>query len=264
MYLEVRGCRWYCEDAGKGLPVLLLHGFPLSSEIWSPLRDVLASRCRVVTPDLRGFGRSDKPEGPYTMESLAEDVLGLADTLGLDRFVLGGHSMGGYVAFRVAARAPGRLVGLILVCTRAEPDTEEGKARRRQAIETIRAEGSRSFLEAFLPNLLGATAKASRPELLERLREIASAIPAHVLVGCLVGMRDRPDSRDLLPRIQVPALVVAGEEDPVTPLESARRMAEGFPRAQLVLLPRCGHTPSLEAPEALARALLQFLGGLEG
>ncbi|MCS7171960.1 MAG: alpha/beta hydrolase [Armatimonadetes bacterium] len=264
MFAEVRGCRWYCEDAGDGLPVLLLHGFPLSSEIWSPLRDALVARYRMVTPDLRGFGRSDKPEGSYTMESLAEDVLELADALGLDRFVLGGHSMGGYIAFRIAARAPGRLLGLVLVCTRAEADTEEGKARRRQAIQTIRTEGPRPFLETFLPNLLGATTKASRPELLKRLHEIAASVPAHVLVGCLEGMMERPSSHELLPSLRMPVLVVAGEEDAVTPPESARTMAEGFPRAQLTFLPRCGHTPSLEAPEALAQALSQFLEGLEG
>ncbi|MDR7415716.1 MAG: alpha/beta fold hydrolase [Armatimonadota bacterium] len=259
MFVEVRGCRLYCEDTGKGLPVLLLHGFPLSSGIWAPLRDLLAPHCRLITPDLRGFGRSEKPEGPYTMETFAEDVLGLADALGLDRFVLGGHSMGGYVVFRVAGRAPERLMGLVLVCTRAEPDTEEGKARRRQAIEAIRAEGPSAFLEAFLPNLLGATTRASHPEILEHLRELAASVPAHVLVGCLQGMMERPDSRALLPGLGMPALVVGGEEDPVTPPESARTMAERLPRAQLVLLPRCGHTPSLEAPEALARALADFL-----
>ncbi len=262
MFVEVRGQRWYYTDAGEGLPVLFLHGFPLSSEIWSPIREPLARRVRFLAPDLRGFGRSDKPEGPYTMESFAEDILGLADALGVERFVLGGHSMGGYIAFRVAARAPERLLGLVLVCTRAEADSEEGRARRQQAIEAIRSRGPTAFLDTFLPNLLGATTKSSRPEVLAHLREIASAVPTHVLVGCLMGMRDRSDSRDLLPRIQVPVLVVAGEEDPVVPVESAQTMVAALPHARLLILPRCGHTPSLEVPGALAQGLVTFLDAL--
>lgn len=263
MFVEVRGHRLFCEDVGEGrkVPVVFLHGFPLSSEIWLPLQDTIAREFRFIAPDLRGFGRSDKPAGPYTMDTLAEDVLGIADALGIGRFVLAGHSMGGYVALRIVARAPERVLVLLLVCTRAEPDTEEGKARRRQGIETIRTQGPLAFLDTYLPNLVGATTKATRPEVLDRLRGIATQVPDHVLVGCLEGMMERPDSRPLLSQIRVPALVVAGAEDGLIPPDHARTMAEQIPLGRFALLQRCGHTPSLEAPQELVQVLLPFLAG---
>ncbi len=262
MFVEVRGYRWSYEDAGGGLPVVFLHGFPLSSEIWSPLREAIARGFRFLAPDLRGFGRSDKPAGSYTMDTLAEEVLAFADALGLDRFVLVGHSMGGYIGFRVAARSPHRLAGLVLVCTRAEPDTEEARTRRRHGIETIRTQGPEAFLATFLPNLVGETTRSRRPEVLDRMRAIASQVPEYVLVGCLEGMMERPDSRSVLSGLAVPVLVVAGEEDPLIRPQEARSMAELNPRARLVTIPQCGHTPSLEAPEILAQEVGRFLEGI--
>jgi pimeloyl-ACP methyl ester carboxylesterase len=247
---------------GRGLPVLLLHGFPLCSEVWAEVGPRLEGEFRVVAPDLRGHGASDAPPGPYTMDALAEDVVRFADALGLDRFVLGGHSMGGYVAFRIAARWPERLSGLVLVATRAEPDTDEGKARRAAAVERIRKEGGRAFLQDFLPNLVSEATRVSRPEVLRRLWEMAERVPDHAVVGCLEGMMHRPDSRGLLRQLAVPALVVAGEHDAVVPAESARAMAEALPHGQLVVVAGAGHVPSLEAPEATAAALRAFHSGL--
>jgi len=265
MFVEVRGHKFYCEDVGEGrnVPVVFLHGFPLSSEIWLPLRDTIAGQWRFLAPDLRGFGRSDKPEGPYTMDTLAEDVLGIADALGIQRFVLAGHSMGGYVAFRIVARAPERILGLALICTRAEPDTEEARARRRQGMDVIRTRGPGAFLDSFLPSLVGGTTKATRQGVLDRLREIASGVPDHVLAACLAGMMERPDSRPLLPEIRVPVLVVAGDEDALIPPDHARSMAEQIPFGRFVLLQRCGHTPSLEVPEEFTREVEAFLRSLQ-
>ncbi len=265
MFIEVRGHRFYCEDVGEGrnVPVVFLHGFPLSSEIWLPIRDAIAGEWRFLALDLRGFGRSDKPEGPYTMDTLAEDVLGIADALGIQRFVLAGHSMGGYVAFRIVARAPERLMGLVLVCTRAEPDTEEGKARRKQGMEVIRTQGPGAFLASFIPNLVGETTRSTRQDVLDRLRKIASGVPDHVLIACLAGMMERPDSRPLLSQIRVPVLVVAGEEDVLIPPDHARAMAEQIPFGRFLLLQRCGHTPSLEAPEEFAQGMQVFLQSLQ-
>lgn len=260
--VRVGGVQLAYREWGSGLPVVLLHGFPLSSEIWAEVAERLQPDFRLLAPDLRGHGSSDAPQGPYTMDALAEDVVGFADALHLERFVLGGHSMGGYVAFRVAARCPERLAGLVFVATRAEADTEEGKARRAAAVERISKEGGRVFLQDFLPNLVSEGTRTSRPEVLRRLWDMAARVPDHVLVACLEGMMHRPDSRELLGRLGGPALVVAGEADAVVPVESARAMAQALPQAQLVVVAGAGHVPSLEAPEATAAALHRFLSGV--
>jgi pimeloyl-ACP methyl ester carboxylesterase len=247
------------EDHGRGVPFILLHGFPLSLEIWAAIRPAVEQAARLVTPDLRGFGRSAKPQGDYSMESLAGDIVALADRLGLERFVLGGHSMGGYVAFRVAAAAPERLLGLVLVDTRAEADTAEGQARRDAAIERIKGGDGAGFLDEFVPNLVGPTTRRRAPRFVTDLRAIAGEIPSHVLTGCLAGMRDRPDSRDVLGRLEVPALVLVGEEDAVTSPESARAMTAALAGAVLAVIPGAGHTPSVERPIPTANAILEFL-----
>lgn len=262
-YVEAGGLRLHYQERGRGLPVVLLHGFPLSLEIWRDVASLLEDAGRLVTPDLRGHGASEAPPGPYSMDALAEDVMGLADALGLRRFVLGGHSMGGYVAFRVAARWRERLAGLVLVATRAEADTQEGRARRQAAIDKIQREGGRAFVQEFVPGLLSEGTRLSRPDLVERLLEVASRVPDHVLVGCLAGMMERPDSSELLDHLDLPSLVVAGEQDAVVPLASSRAMAEALPRARLVVVRGAGHLPNAEAPEATAAALRTFLGELQ-
>jgi pimeloyl-ACP methyl ester carboxylesterase len=257
----IGGCEIAVEDHGSGVPVVLLHGFPLSMAMWDPIRPGLAEAARVITPDLRGFGASDKPTGDYSMTALAEDITRLCDALGLEKIVLGGHSMGGYVALRFAAAHRDRLAGLILVDSRAEADPPEGRARREAAIARIEREGGAGFLDDFVPNLIGETTRARAPRFLAELRAIAAGVPDHVLVGCLRGMRDRLDSTDLLRSLDVPALVVVGAEDAITPPSNARTVAERLPRATVVEVPGAGHTPPVERPLPTTEALVGFMRG---
>jgi pimeloyl-ACP methyl ester carboxylesterase len=259
MRVEVNGVVLEVEDHGEGVPVVLLHGFPLSSEMWTPIRTAVEQAARLITPDLRGFGGSDAPEGDYTMETLAGDVVRLADRLGLERFVVGGHSMGGYVALRLASRHAGRLAGLILVDTRASADTPEGKVRREEAIARIQRREAAAFLDEFVPNLVGPSTRERAPRQLAELRAIAGAVPDHVLAGCLAGMRDRPDSRGVLPGLDIPVLVIAGQEDTIAPPETGQAMAAAVPDARFVVIPLAGHTPSVERPIPTAEAILGFL-----
>jgi pimeloyl-ACP methyl ester carboxylesterase len=259
MRISLKGVTLEVEDHGEGVPVVLLHGFPLSSEMWIPIRPAVEQMARLITPNLRGFGGSDAPQGDYRMETLAGDVLGLVDRLGLERIVLGGHSMGGYVALRFAAAHPERVAGLILVNTRASADTPEGKLRRDSAVDRIERGEAAAFLDEFVPNLVGPSTRDRAPRQLAELRAIAGEIPEHVLAGCLAGMRDRPDSSDVLPGLDVPALVIAGAEDAVVPPEAARAMADALPKARLAVIPLSGHTPSVERPIPTAEAMLAFL-----
>lgn len=259
MLVDLGGVRLAVHDGGTGLPVVLLHGFPLSSAIWDPVRPPLGQACRLITPDLRGMGRSDTPGHGYGMDTLAEDVIRLADVLALDRFVLGGHSMGGYVTLRVAARWPERLAGLVFLDTRAESDPPPGRVVRQEAIAAIARYGAGRYLDEFAPRLIGRTSHQEHPELVPRLRAVIAGTPPHVLAACQQGMLERPDSTPLLPSLAVPALVLVGEEDSFVPLATARAMAAELPRGSLAVIPRSGHTPSVEQPEATAHALLGFL-----
>jgi len=251
------------EDHGSGTAVLLVHGFPLSSEIWGPIRPALAAVARAVTPDLLGFGRSDKPQRGCSIDDLADEVVAVADELGIERFVLGGHSMGGYVALSAAERHRDRLLGLVLVDTRAEADDQAGRERRDAAVRLLREGGRADFLDTFVPNLVGETTKRRAPRLLADLRAIAEEIPDHVLVAGLEAMRDRPDRRGVLDGLDLPVLVAVGEEDGVTPPAQAKTMAERLPRGTLSVVPGAGHTPSVERPIAFADALAGFLAGIQ-
>jgi len=259
MRVTVNGYALAVEDGGHGTPLLLLHGFPMSSAIFSPIRPMVERVGRLVTVDLRGFGASDAPPGSYDMDSLADDVVRVANHLELDRFVLGGHSMGGYVAFRVAANHRHRLAGLILIDTRAAADTPEGVERRWASIAAIKGGGRSTFLDGFLPLLVGPVTRDRKPETMELLRTIAAGIPDHVLTGCLDGMMTRPDSRGLLAGLDLPALVIHGADDAVMPPAEARALALALPRGQLLEVLDAGHTPTLEQPEHVGEAIARLL-----
>lgn len=258
--MDGEACSLAVRTGGAGNPPLvLLHGFPLTSASYDPVREAVEAVRRVITVDLRGFGRSDAPAGPYDMEVLAEDVVRAADLLGVDRFILGGHSMGGYVSFRLAARHPERLAGLVLIDTRAAPDSPEGVERRRAGMAEVRDGRRGAFLERMLPSLVAG----DRPEVLEMLRAMAATVPDHVLVGCLDAMARRPDSRRLLRELDVPALVITSTEDQLLLPGEPEEMAAELPRGRLEVIPGAGHCPMLDHPEAFADALIRFLADVE-
>lgn len=249
------------DDAGQGLPVVLLHAFPLNRRMWAQQREDLARRYRVITPDFRGHGESEVAVEDSTMERLAEDVRGLLDALGIERVVLGGLSMGGYVAFAFCRRYAARVAALVLADTRAGADTEEGRRGRCELAAVAEKEGSGAVAERMLPKLLGATTQKNRPEVVAAVREmILSTSPAGI-ARALRGMAARLDSFDLLPRIGCPTLVLVGEEDVLTPPSEAKTLAKAIPGAQLEVIPAAGHLSNLEQPERFAQLVGDFLAG---
>jgi 3-oxoadipate enol-lactonase len=247
------------EKEGQGPPVVLIHGFPLNKAMWRPQIDALRDRCTLVAPDLRGFGEAAGPVNDVTMDTYADDVLSLLDSLGMDRVALAGFSMGGYVAFRIVAKAAARISSFILACSRAGPDSEEARQGRYKTIERIRTEGPGGFLEEFTGRLVGATTKATRPAVLETVRRIVGKPPAASLTAALAAMATRPDSLPLLAKIAVPTLVIVGEEDTVMPADAGKEIAAGVQAGRLVTIPKAGHVSNLEAPEAFNQALQEFL-----
>ncbi len=262
MHTEVGGIRMGYDMEGGGEPLVLLHGFPLNRAMWRAQVTGLRDRFTVIAPDFRGFGDSEIPRNPMSMEAYAQDVLALLDVLGCPRFALGGLSMGGYVAFRVMALAADRVSALVIADSRAEPDTEEGRQRRHAAVARIGEEGPAGYLEEFAGQLVGPTTRAQQPGVVEAVREIIGTPPARSLTAALSAMASRPDSRPLLGKVAVPALVVVGEEDTLTPPSAAEAMNAALPNARLVRIPSAGHMSNLEAPEAFTRAVREFLTAL--
>lgn len=260
MKLRIDGHAVGYDDQGQGQPVVLIHGFPFSRQTWRPQVSALTRTYRLVLPDLRGFGESDG--APSSVEELAEDVQALVERLHLPPFVLGGFSMGGYVLFRYLARHADRVKAVMLLDTRAEPDAPEGRQRRYSAIERITAEGPQGFLEDFLRLVASPRTMESRPEIVAEVRRLMERDRVPSLTGALRALAERPDSTPLLAAIRVPTLIVVGEDDKATPVDSARKMHEAIKGSKLVIIPGAGHVSNLEQPDEFNRALLEFLRNL--
>jgi len=246
---------------GAGWPVVLLHAFPLSADMWRAQLDAAPDGFRLIAPDLRGFGRSvaPAPHAAPTMDDFAGDVEGLLNILEIERAVIGGMSMGGYVTFALFRRAPDRFSGMVLADTRAQADTPEGRQARRAMSELVRAKGPSAVADQMIPKLLGRTTREERPSVAGEVRRLILANDAGGIDGGIHAMMTRPDSTPDLARISTPALVVVGEEDELTPVADSEAMHASIGRSRLVVLPRAGHLSGVELPEEFSRALGDFL-----
>lgn len=257
--VTVNGVNLAVQTGGEGPAILFIHGYPLDHTIWRPQLDALDG-WRTVAPDLRGMGRSDAPDLGYSMATYAADLAALIDSLGLDRIVLCGHSMGGYVAFEFLRRWPDRVSGLALVATRADADTIDTRRARDAAAVLAREGGAREIAVTMLPKMLSASAPAG---LVELVRTMMASTPVAGIVGALGAMRDRPDSTALLPTLaRLPVLVVAGADDQLVTVSQTSAMAAAIPGARLVIAPGAAHLPSLETPGIVTDALRTFLSAV--
>ncbi len=252
-------------DEGTGSPaVVLVHAFPLSAGMWEPQIAALAPRHRVVAVDLPGFGGSEvpAPREAYSVDSWADDVAALAERLELGRFVLAGLSMGGYVAFAGVRRHRGALAALILADTRPGPDAPEVRARREHQQRLLEESGlTTEVADSLLGPLVGPTS-TRRAETLRRANELLAVNRPEGVIGALEAMKNRPDSTADLATIDVPTLVIVGDQDQPSPPDVAEHMAAAVPGARLVVVPDAGHLSNVENPGAFNEALEAFLGEL--
>lgn len=247
-------------DAGQGQPVLFIHGYPLGRSMWQPQVDELCSITRVIAPDLRGHGDSQAIPGPYSMEIFADDLNTLLDAIGIQqKIVLCGLSMGGYAAFAFYRKFASRLSGMVLTATRAAPDSLEARLARMQAATVAREQGLIAIAEGMLPRILSPLTYQQQPELVDRVRSIMLKTSLKGVLGDLTGLRERPDSTPLLAQVNVPTLLLPGEDDPIVPLAEAQAMHAAIPGARMEIIPHAGHLPNLENPIAFNLALRKFL-----
>jgi pimeloyl-ACP methyl ester carboxylesterase len=250
------------DDRGSGTPVVLVHAFPLCRGMWRSQAVALADTHRVLTPDVFGFGGSGLPAGGWTVDSMADALAEWLTALGVDRGMVGGLSMGGYISLAFARRHPERVSGLILADTRADADPAEAKANRDRSIALVEEKGVAALLDQMTPKLLGEATRANRPGVTDEVRRLAAAQTVPGVTAALRAMRDRPDSTAALPGFRFPVLVIVGGEDTVTPPALAHAMEDHLPDVTLETLWSAGHLSNLETPDEFTAAVRRWLGAI--
>ncbi|MFJ9418999.1 alpha/beta fold hydrolase [Streptomyces sp. NPDC101227] len=270
------------EDAGDGEPLVLIHGHPFNRSMWRPQIDHFRrAGMRVIAPDLRGYGENpavhtpapgnsapgktaagNTSPGKTTLETFARDIAGLLDHLKVERFVLGGLSMGGQIAMEFHRQFPDRISGMLLADTFAAADTDEARAVRRDTADRLLREGMAGYAREVLPKMIAPRNIETQPAVARHVLDMMRGTSPEGAAAALRGRAERRDYTDLLSRITVPTLVVVGEEDEFTPVSDAELIADRVPHASLKVIPQAAHMPNLERPEEFNAALQEFLEDL--
>lgn len=261
--INISGATLFVHDVGQGSPILFVHGFPLDHMMWREQVAELSRDFRCVVPDLRGFGKSTVTDGTVTMEQFADDLAELLDALAItEPVMLCGLSMGGYIAWQFARRHAVRLKGLILCDTRAVPDSAEAAANRRKLADDVVRTGPELVANAMLPKLFSDRETTRRTELKDELRRVMLAIDPRGIAAASRGMAERADARPWLPTINLPTLLLVGEQDVISTPAEMSEIATAMPQASFRVIPDAGHLAPLENPGPTNEAIRVFLAGL--
>ncbi len=259
MKAYINGINIAYTDSGNGETLVFIHAFPLSKRMWEPQIQALSKDYRVITLDLRGHGESDTLLWNFTLEDYAKDIYELLRHLNMQQATFIGLSMGGYILFEFYRFFPNMVNALVLADTRAQADTEEGKAGRLAMAQTADKGGPEAIADMMIPKLLTANTIEDRVDLIDQIKKMIRSTPPSGIIVDLMAMAARPDSTSLLSQISCPTLLIVGEDDIPTPPSESHYMAERIPQAQLVTIPHAGHLANLEQPVAFNQALTVFL-----
>ena len=262
--MPVIGRLRYIEAAAEGTKrprgtLLLIHAFPLNARMWQPQLTLAADGWRVVAPQLRGMDGGSTDQPATSMDDHAADIVDLLDALRVEEAVVGGLSMGGYVAFALLRHAARYVRALVLADTRPQADTPEGVEGRRKMLALVREKGPAAVADEMIPKLLGENTRRAKPELIEQLRGLILASSAEAIANAITALMTRVDSTPLLDTIHVPTLIVVGEQDTITPPALSEQMSKSIKGSEYIVIPNAGHLSNLEEPEAFNAALARFL-----
>ncbi len=243
----------------NGVPVVFIHGFPFSRQMWRYQVDALKQDYHVITYDVRGHGGSDTGDGQYSVELFVDDFIALLDHLKLRSVVAVGLSMGGYIVLRAVERHPERFRGIVLCDTRSEADGNDGKVKRARQVIELGENGLAGFTESFLGAVFHGKTLSEKPAVVGAIRETIANTPLPAVRGTLLALAGRTDTTPSLYRIAVPTLILVGRHDAVTPPSASHAMKDKIPGAELHVIPDAGHLSNLENPEEFTTHLFNFL-----
>lgn len=258
VHTTVNGITLAYSDSGAGVPIVLLHAFPLNRTMWAEQEAALSSQFRVITIDLRGHGESDAPLWHYSLDQAADDVRALLDHLFITQGLFVGLSMGGYVLLAFYRKYADRVKGMVLADTRAQADTPKGKAGRFQMAQIAYKQGPSAIADIMIPKLLSPATIQSKPEIVQRIRTMIEGNQISGIAGDLMAMAERPDSVPFLKQITCPTQIIVGELDQATPPADANLMAEQIPHARLAIIPGAAHLANIEQPGKFTRLIEEF------
>jgi 3-oxoadipate enol-lactonase len=246
----------------NGLPIIFLHGFPFSHKMWDPQMRALPSSYRAICYDIRGHGESQVADGQYTIEFFVDDLIALLDYLVIDKAVLCGLSMGGYIALRAVERHPERVRALILADTKSTADSNEARVKRSASMTSVKSEGIPAFAESFSKAIFAQETFSKNSHAVTFIKDLIRANTILGISGTLLAMAARTDTTESLSRINVPTLILVGEEDAITPPSEAEAMHSMISGSKLVRIPGAAHMSNIENEAAFNLALLEFLKSL--
>jgi pimeloyl-ACP methyl ester carboxylesterase len=245
---------------GGGIPLLFIHGYPLSRKIWLPQLTGLSDEAKMISIDLRGHGESFPFEGTYSMDLLADDCKRLLHEIGIESPILVcGLSMGGYVTMALYRKYPGIFKGMILTSTKPGPDSAEGKANRDIAIKDAYEQGANYIANNMLQKIVSPITFSTQADLLKNIYTIMAGTSINGIIGALQGMKERPDSTTILSQVKCPVLIIHGEDDRLIPVKDAELMHQHIPNSQFVVIPQAGHLPNLEQPDGFNQVIRDFI-----
>jgi 3-oxoadipate enol-lactonase len=250
-------------DSGSGVPLLLAHGFPFDHTMWDAQIAALSGRCRVIAPDLRGFGHSGVTDGVVTVEQMADDLAALLDALSIAEPVLFcGLSMGGYIAFEFWRKHAAKLKALVLCDTRAAADKSEVAANRLTTADRVLREGPRSLVDSMLPKLFSPRTYVDQPKLVEAMQSVMMRTDPRGIAAAARGMAERRDFTAELGNIRCPTLLIVGADDSFTPPAEMQAMSTAIPQAQFHAIPTAGHLSPFEQPTLVNAVIESFIASL--
>ncbi len=250
----------YVERGAPGAaPVIFIHGFPFSHEIWEPQMRALPNQFRAIAYDLRGHGQSDVGDGQYTIEFFVDDLIALMDHLVVERATVCGLSIGGYIALRALERHPDRFHGLVLCDTKSAPDSDEGRVKRAASLKSVKMSGVGPFADGFVKTVFAASTFNTHPEIVESIRGVIKGTSPLAIGGTLLALASRTDTTPSLANIAVPTLILCGEHDILTPPRESESMHGKIAGSVYHTIPSAAHLSNLENPAAFNERLIAFL-----
>jgi 3-oxoadipate enol-lactonase len=261
MKIRLNNCAINYAERGlpQGLPVMFVHGFPFDHTMWDPQMKALPNHFRAITYDVRGHGGSDVGDGQYTIEFFVDDLIALLDHLVIDKTVLCGLSMGGYIALRAIERHPERFKALVLCDTKSDADTNEGKIKRSTTLKSVKSEGVAVFADDFVKAIFAPETFQNHPEVIETIKQTIRANSPIGISGAALALAARTDTTGVLTKIQVPTLILVGEHDKLTPPSASEFMQKQIAGSELHIISKAGHMTNLENAPDFNRHLIDFL-----